>query len=236
MMYKYNVNPKEIENILYKQLSNFWPDCFRFEIISKEIPVVLDKMYVILSSLSLIRCNNGKEVVFSPYDTVSWSVFLYYLSNELYKKKQLREATVIYYLNKVMHSVEWFYALDLPEHFFAEHPHNSVLGKAVYGDYFFCFHGTTVGANYKEDGSPVYPKLGNNVFMFANSTILGDCNIGNNVIIAANTYVKDMDIPDNSVVFSSQKMWGGVEVKQMGEEEIKKRTSGFWNWKTNQNN
>ena len=116
-------------------------------------------MFIVLSKLSLARCNNGKEEVFSPYDTVSWSVFLYYLSNVLYRKELLHEATDVYYLNKASHSVEWFYGLDLPDHFLAEHSINSVLEKAHYGDYIFCFHGTTVGANYRKDGSSVYPSL-----------------------------------------------------------------------------
>jgi serine O-acetyltransferase len=126
-----------------------------------------------------------------------------------------------------MHSVEWFYELELPVHFFAEHPHNCILGKAKYGDYFFCFHGTTVGANYREDGTPVYPVLGDNVFMCANSTIIGDSQIGNNVIVSAGTYIKDTSIPDNSIVFDDT---GGLCTKRMTERQIKCRTSGFWRW------
>ena len=47
-----------------------------------------------------------------------------------------------------MHTVDWFYQVELPVHFMAEHPLCSVLGKAKYGDYFFVYQGTTViGAN-----------------------------------------------------------------------------------------
>lgn len=228
MQYRYKVDSNEIEYILDKQLENFWGNKYEFRLIKNAIPTVLEQMYVVLSSLSLARCNNGKEVIFSPYDTVSWSVFLYYLSNSLYRKKHLQEAAIVYYLNKVMHSVEWFYGIELPPHFFAEHPHSSVLGKACYGDYFFCFHGTTVGANYKKDGTPVYPVLGENVFMCTNSTVLGECTIGNNVIISANSYIKDREIPDNSIVYSDKN--GEISVKRLSENEIKSRTSGFWRW------
>lgn len=37
--------------------------------------------------------------------------------------------------------------------------------------------------------------------MCANSSIIGKCVIGNNVTIAANSGVKDENIPDNSLVF-----------------------------------
>ena len=91
---------------------------------------------------------------FSPYHTVSWSVFLYYLSNTLSdgggeKHTPDREAEVVYYLNKVMHANDWFYGIQLPNHFWAEHPLGSVLGRAKYGDYFFVYQGTTVGGNRK---------------------------------------------------------------------------------------
>lgn len=37
--------------------------------------------------------------------------------------------------------------------------------------------------------------------MLSNSKVIGDCVVGSNVIIAANAYVKDQDIPSNSLVF-----------------------------------
>lgn len=226
-MYRYKVDRNEIEYILKKQVESLWGGV-KFRLIKETIPSALERMYMTLSDLALARCNNGREVIFSPYDTVSWSVFLYYLANSLYKKKYIREAEVVYYLNKVMHSVDWYYGIELPPHFWAEHPQGSVLGKACYGDYFFCFHGTTVGANYKKDGTPVYPVLGKNVFMCANTMVLGKSTIGDNVIISANTYIKDRDIPNNSIVYGNKD--GEITIKPVSEREIKNRTSGFWHW------
>nr|WP_229026808.1 MULTISPECIES: hypothetical protein [Eggerthella] len=37
--------------------------------------------------------------------------------------------------------------------------------------------------------------------MLSDSKVIGDCEIGSNVIIGANAYVKDVDIPSNSLVF-----------------------------------
>lgn len=47
----------------------------------------------------------------------------------------------------------------------------------------------------------IYPYIGQNVYMCANSSIIGNCHIGNNVIIGANSGVKDEDIPDDCMVF-----------------------------------
>lgn len=84
-MYRYKVDRNEIEYILKKQVESLWGGV-KFRLIKETIPSALERMYMTLSDLALARCNNGREVIFSPYDTVSWSVFLYYLANSLYKK------------------------------------------------------------------------------------------------------------------------------------------------------
>ena len=58
----------------------------------------------------------------------------------------------------------------------------------------FCF--PAVGNN-----NNVYPVLGKNVRMFSNSKIIGNSHIGNNVLVGANCFIKDCDIPDNVMVF-----------------------------------
>ena len=99
-----------------------------------------------------------------------------------------------------MHSVDWFYAVKLPEYFWAEHPLGSIVGRAEIGDYLFLYQGTTIGGNWK-DGQLYYPVTGHHVLMYSDSKILGNSVVGNYVIISANTYVLDSIIPDNSIVF-----------------------------------
>lgn len=131
-----------------------------------------------------------------------WSVFLYYLSNTIWKYGEIECAEQIYYLNKILHSVDWYCGIDLPEHFMVEHPIGSVLGKAQYGDYLFIYQGVTIGGNIElNTGKTAYPVLGNNVLMYADSKILGDSTIGNNVILSANSCVINQKIPDDFVVF-----------------------------------
>lgn len=156
--------------------------------------------------------------------SVQYSVFLYYLSNSLYKAGKTDPASFVYYLNKLMHSVEMFYAIEMPEHFCAEHPLGAVMGRAVYGDYFFFYQGCTVGGNFKGDKIK-YPVLGEYVTMFSNSKILGDCRIGNHVIIAANAYIKDTDIPDHSIVYGQ---YPRLVVKTEQQEKIEAIRKHLW--------
>lgn len=135
----------------------------------------------------------------SPFFSYSHSgqylIYLYFISNCL---SQLGSPLMdkVYYLNKILHSVDIYGAVELPNVFFFEHPLGMVLGRAKYGENFFAMQGCTIGGN-----NNTYPILGKNLKMYSNSKILGNSIIGDNVIIGANTYVKDTNIPNNVMVF-----------------------------------
>ena len=144
----------------------------------------------------------AKMCRFNPYHSVQYMTFLYYLSHDIYKNTKAGQlCDKIYYLNKIFHSVDLFYAIDLPEQFGAEHPLGSVMGRAKYSNGFFFYQGCTVGGTYDKVGIIHYPVIEENVKMYANSSILGKCHIGKNVQIGAGALVKNQDVPDNSIVF-----------------------------------
>lgn len=150
----------------------------------------------------LTEIDGTKDCRFNPYHSVQYMIFLYYLSHDIYKNANIGQlCDKLYYLNKILHAVDLFYAIDLPAHFGAEHPLGSVMGRAQYGNGFFFFQGCTVGGTKDKDGKDHYPVLGENVRMYANSCVLGNSCIGNNVLIGAGALVKNQDVPDNSVVF-----------------------------------
>ena len=154
--------------------------------------------------LRLEKCINGIDNKYFKRDGVpffsychsgQYLIYLYFLSNSLSNlDRSLMDK--IYYLNKILHGVDIYGEVELPSVFFFEHPLGMVLGRAKYGENFFAMQGCTIGGNKGK-----YPTLGNNLKMYSDSKILGNCNIGNNVIIGANTYVKDFDIQDNIMVF-----------------------------------
>ena len=129
-------------------------------------------------------------------------IFLYYLSHEMYVNGvNTILCDKMYYLNKVLNGVDLFYAINLPDIFQAEHPLGAVMGCAKYGNRFFFYQGCTVGGTSDKDGNPIYPEIGENVWMFANSSILGKCKVGDNVKIGAGALVKNEDIPSDCIVF-----------------------------------
>lgn len=102
----------------------------------------------------------------------------------------------LYGISKIISACDLYYEVEMPEIWSCDHPMGSVMGRAKYGNYFSFSQGCTVGNNHG-----IYPVIGEHVSMLSNSKILGNSHIGNNVIVAANTYIKDTDIPDNSLVF-----------------------------------
>ena len=144
----------------------------------------------------------AKMCRFNPYHSVQYMTFLYYLSHDIYKNAKVGQlCDKIYYLNKIFHSVDLFYAIDLPTYFGAEHPLGAVMGRAKYSNGFFFYQGCTVGGTYDKAGNIHYPIIEENVKMYANSSILGKCHIGKNVQVGAGALVKNQDVPDNSIVF-----------------------------------
>ncbi len=78
-----------------------------------------------------------------------------------------------------------------------------------------------------KNGELYYSTIGENVILFANATVLGDTKIGNNVIVSADTYLINEDIPDNSVVFGKSP---AITIKNKSEDEIKRYTQHIWGW------
>lgn len=81
------------------------------------------------------------------------------------------------------------------------HPYNVTVGEEVtLGNNVNLHKGCTIGrTNRGDSGSPL---IGNNVFIGINATVVGNIRIGNDVLIAPNSYV-NFDIPDHSVVIGN---------------------------------
>ncbi len=137
---------------------------------------------------------------FSPFHSGQYCIFLYYLGHSLALIGASSLADRVYYLNRALNGVDLFHQVSLPEVFCVEHPLGAVIGRAQIGNYFFFAQGVTVGGN-----KGAYPMLGDHVTMLSNSKIVGKSVIGDNVILAANSYVKDAIIPANSIVFGQDR-------------------------------
>lgn len=212
-----------IAQLIEKQCGNYWPVTDED---TKKLTLVtcIEKALIRWKECFAHRPSSNRQQVFHKLTvdylhTVEWSIFLYYVSNELGQSGNEEWASKVYFLNKIMCSVDWFYAIKLPDHFWAEHPVGSVLGRAQYGDNLFIYQGTTVGGSPR-NGEIKYPKLGDNIILYANATVLGDSVIGNNVIMSANSYLINETVPDNCIVFGSSP---NIKIKNVGPDNMKSK-------------
>ncbi len=202
----YTLPKDELGGAILRQLQSFFPPLSKDEerMISDCLEVVIPQCEYNFSHSENKYFSTEKEgrriIRFDAFHSIQWMTLLYYLSHELYLRKS-NLCDKVYYLNKIMHAVDLFYAIELPLHWGAEHPLGSVMGRAKYGNGFFFYQGCTVGGTRDREGSLFYPIIGENVHMFSNSSILGNSHIGNNVDIGAGAIVKNQDIPDDSIVF-----------------------------------
>lgn len=78
------------------------------------------------------------------------------------------------------------------------HPYNITVGDATLGDNVNLHKGCTIGRENRGKRAGC-PTIGNNVTVGINATIVGNVKIGNDVMIAPNSFV-NFDVPDHSVV------------------------------------
>ncbi len=219
-----------IARLIEKQCNNYWPAAFAVgDKLSGRAQLdirCVEKALIRWKECFLHKPSAKRQPVFHDFSvdylhTVEWSIFLYYVSNELGKNGNNYWASKVYFLNKIMCSVDWFYEIQLPDHFWGEHPLGSVLGRAKYGDNLFVYQGTTVGGSSKNDEIK-YPELGSNVVLCANATVLGDTVIGDSVIVSANSCLINETVPDNCIVFGHSP---NIVIKEAEPIKMKKKIS-----------
>lgn len=202
----YTLPKNELAEAVFKQLDAFFlhlsdTDKLVIKDCLEEVVSICEYNFSHSDNKYFSRIIEGKTIIrFDAFHSIQWMTFLYYLSHELYLKGS-KLCDKVYYLNKIMHSVDLFYAIELPTIWSAEHPLGSVMGRAKYGNGFFFYQGCTVGGTRDKEGNLFYPELEENVKMYANSSILGRCHIGHNAQIGAGALVKNQDVPADSIVF-----------------------------------
>jgi serine O-acetyltransferase len=91
---------------------------------------------------------------------------------------------------------------QINEGFYVGHPYNVTIAEGVViGKNCNVHKGCTIGRETRGKRVGV-PTIGDKVFVGINSTIVGNIKIGNDVMIAPNTFV-NFDVPDHSIVIGN---------------------------------
>ena len=138
----------------------------------------------------------GDVVTFDHLNADHMAAYLYFLGNTIWARTgDTTLPTRLSYLNKIMHGLDLFYFVAMPDIFLLVHPVGTVLGKARYSDYLVVYQNCTVGAD-----TDVYPSFEEGVILYSRVSVLGESRIGSNVVFAANAMVVDTTVPPDSVV------------------------------------
>jgi serine O-acetyltransferase len=132
------------------------------------------------------------------------ALYLFRLGVELRKNNIENLKPQLHSILKEMCSMEIYFNNDIDIGFYIIHGVGTVIGsRNKIGKGFKIHQGCTIG--HKTNGGGKGNSIGNNVTMYANSSIIGENIIGDNVIIGAHVLVTK-DVPRNSVVIGSNRM------------------------------
>jgi serine O-acetyltransferase len=138
---------------------------------------------------------DGTSAVFNHLHGDQYSMFLYLLCNTAYNAGvNIGVPAKLFLLNKSLHGIDAFYEVELPSIFLFVHPIGTVLGRGQYADYLLVYQRCGVGSNHD-----IYPTLGPYTTLRPGSAVLGQCTLGRNNTLAAESLLLDRDLPNDSV-------------------------------------
>lgn len=191
---------EQLKQLVGRQLANLF-DLAETErpALDRAVDTALARCHHCFARLANKYYRRDGEVYFNPFHSGQYGIFLYFLANTLFQQGTQAPANLadrVYYLNKALNGFDLYYEVNMPAVFSMDHAVGSVIGRGTFGDHFFFSQNCTVGNNHG-----LYPVLGRNVQMLSGAKIIGQAVVGDNVIIAADAFVKDEVIPDCAIVF-----------------------------------
>lgn len=138
----------------------------------------------------------GADILFDHLNGDHMASLLYFYGNSVWQETGDTDLpTRLFYVNKIMHGLDLFYSVNMPDIFMLVHPVGTVLGHATYGDYLVVYQNCTVGAT-----TTVYPSFGTGTILYSRSSVIGNCKLGDDVVMAANAMLIDTNVPNSTVV------------------------------------
>jgi serine O-acetyltransferase len=183
-----SLSAADLSRYLVRQCENLFPDGEALGDMPRFVDLALGRIEHCFARVRLKGYFAGGQPRFSHRHCDQYAIFLYYLSNSTFRERPGHPiAEKAYALNKALHALDAFYEVELPDVFAVQHPVGTVLGRAVYSDYFMCYHNCTVGANLDND----YPSFGRGVVMYGGSRVIGRTSVGDNSMVSTGAIVID---------------------------------------------
>jgi len=211
------ISTSDLSKYVNKQVENLFPDNISIQkAIDGCLKKTLERLEYCFSKIANKYYFINGQVVFDYLHTDQYAAFLYFLANTIWESScDSTAANKVYALNKALHGIDVFYEVRLPDIFFFSHPVGTVLGRAMYSDYLIISQGVTVGGNK----DLIYPEIGEGIYLYGQSAIIGKSKTGKNNLISIGTIVREETTPDNAIIYNHS---GEVKFKQI-EWSVKSR-------------
>lgn len=143
-----------------------------------------------------------KRMIDTPGFRFTYLIRKYQFHKENNNLLRMKIFFLILYRYRILYGYEISKDATIGEGFFINHLGPIVVNpKAIIGKNVNIHNGVTIGIENrgKRKGAP---KIGDSVWIGANSTIVGNVNVGSNVLIAPNSFI-NFDVPNNSIVIGN---------------------------------
>ncbi len=198
-----SLSDEALASYVCAQLNSNFPDNepVMEDVIRQILPETLKRLEFCFSKINNKYFFDGTSSVFSHLHGDQYAMFLYLLSNTAHRQgASINLSSKIFLLNKMLHGIDAFYEVTLPDIFLFVHPLGTVLGRAKYSDYLVVYQRCGIGSNHD-----VYPTLGEFLTLHPGTAILGNCTIASNCTIATESLVLEKDLAENSLYIGNPK-------------------------------
>ena len=198
-----SLSPRALATLAARQCNNLVPDGHDVSAddVMPGVEAALPRLEYCFSKVANKYFFDGDRSVFSHLHGDQYAMWLYFLSNSLWKAGgDPAICAKLFLLNKSMFACDIYYEVALPDIFLLVHPLGTVLGRGTYSDYFVAYQRCGVGSNHD-----IYPTFGKYVTLRPGSAVLGNSRLGDNIQIAAEGFVLDRDLPDNTLYIGNPK-------------------------------
>ena len=193
---KLSLDPSELRDYILSLLSYHFPDGLTSNIQKVSIDHALQRLEFSHSKVNKKYYQINKVPVFDHLNADHFASYLWFLGNTVFHERgEELLPTKLSYLNKVMHGLDLFYSVEMPDIFMLVHPVGSVIGHASFKNYLMIYQNCSIGATDSE-----YPVFGEGVVLYSKSSVLGSSQIGDNVILGANTLIVNSIVSSNTTI------------------------------------
>jgi serine O-acetyltransferase len=200
-----SLSKSDLAYYIDKQISIFFPfdNEKNLTVLNKHIDLAFQRIEFCFSKINNKYFFDGTNSVFNHLNGDQYAIFLYYLSNTLFRLNQdTNLCSKLYLLNKALHGLDAFYEVQLPDIFMVIHPISTVLGRGKYDNYFIVYQRCGIGSNHN-----IYPTIGKYVTLHPGASVLGNSTINDNCAIASESFVLDKKIESNQIYIGNPKSY-----------------------------